>query len=948
MKVAMVPSPDTIEAQRPSGITTIVRKYTEYLPSVGIEIVEPDAEYFDVAAAHASVAEPPSNVPFVEHCHGLYWSAHYNTERWEELGNRHVIENVRAANAVTVPSEWVAETFRRDMHLSPFVVPHGVDISEWRNRGKHESFVIWNKNRTSDVCSPKPLHELAKRRPKQLFLTTFTSKEPTPNIKVTGLIKYDTMREIVKISGVYLATVEETFGIGTLEAMAAGVPILGFNHGGTAELVEHGVNGYLARPGDYDDLAVGLDYCLAHAKILGENGVELAKKWTWESVAKKLRTVYEYAIENFNRPHTCTVVIPCYNKAATLKRAVLSALAQITPPREIIIVDNNSTDDSAEIATSLASEYSIVKFVTEERQGVAHARNRGVSLAKTRYICCLDADDEILPGFLEACISTLRSNPELGIAYTKIEAVTEDGKPRISAWPSDYDFDAAAKRQNQVPTCCVFRKDVFDRLGGYRQRYAPDGAGAEDAELWYRFGECGYGGALATDEALFRYYLGGAVSGNVNYREVDYLAWHPEVMTGEHHAASLARPKNNIAHPVRKYNQPSVAVIIPVSQDHLAYLYDALDSVEGQTFPNWEAIVVFDFQKGEFREEVALATAYPFVRFIYSDGRGPGACRNLGVTNAKANRFLFLDADDWLEPNCLEVMVDASASEPDSVIYSDYYGRAYGISDPASLEREGRLVHYEQESGYAVMRYFAAEYDCENALRQPLVLDNGQFYIWNLITSLTPRSAHDAIGGFDEEMESWEDWDYWLRMARAGICFSHVHQHLVSYRFYTGTRRDIGRQLAGKLIDYLRNKYEGDIPVPCGGCSKRRANPVMVAQQEQPIAAYTSNDMVRVEFMSQSFGEPITMRDLETNQLHDYGFRKGGDTFMMLRKHAERYPDKFRIIDDVTVVQAEEAKQETVSEPPPPPEPIKEPAPKKKRQTRKRGTRSKTVKSSSS
>ena len=103
------------------------------------------------------------------------------------------------------------------------------------------------------------------------------------------------------------------------------------------------------------------------------------------------------------------------------------------------------------------------------------------------------------------------------------------------------------------------------------------------------------------------------------------------------------------------------------------------------------------------------------------------------------------------------------------------------------------------------MQHYSAEYDCERAQRQP---DPKDMYIWNLITSLVPKAYHAQIGGFDESMESWEDWDYWIRLASVGKCFSRLPELLVVYRFYTGNRRETGLQQYPYLIQYLQDKYK--------------------------------------------------------------------------------------------------------------------------------------------
>ena len=81
--------------------------------------------------------------------------------------------------------------------------------------------------------------------PHMLFLSTFANENKPANVREIGLQPHGEMRKYVHGASVYLSTVKETFGIGILEAMAAGVPVLAWHGGGIDDLVEHGVNGYL-------------------------------------------------------------------------------------------------------------------------------------------------------------------------------------------------------------------------------------------------------------------------------------------------------------------------------------------------------------------------------------------------------------------------------------------------------------------------------------------------------------------------------------------------------------------------------------------------------------------------------------------------------------------------------------------------------------------------------
>jgi glycosyltransferase involved in cell wall biosynthesis len=185
----------------------------------------------------------------------------------------------------------------------PHVVPHGIDWHEWQHNEPNEGFSIWSKNRIGDVCQPEVVLDLAKSFPNDKFVTTFLPKEVMVpnNVKCFGgTLPFQEMKKTVQRCGIYLALVKETFCLGALEAMASGKPVLAYNWGNVPNLVPHGVAGYMARVNDLQDLREGYEYCKKHAKVLGDNGREIAKKYTWESAIAQVRRVFDLALQKKN------------------------------------------------------------------------------------------------------------------------------------------------------------------------------------------------------------------------------------------------------------------------------------------------------------------------------------------------------------------------------------------------------------------------------------------------------------------------------------------------------------------------------------------------------------------------------------------------------------------------------------------------------------------------
>jgi len=945
IKVVMLPHISHYHNDRSqSGIRRVVEAYFRYLVEFGVELVHPDSRDHDLIVVHAGTSAGPCDVAMT---HGLYWTEDYpDSNNWQWKVNGRVIDSIRKAKEVTVPSPWVGESFARDMRFWPHVIPHGIEWDEWQHNEPNGGYVLWNKNRDQDVCDPAPITTLARRFPDGHFVSTFTErgKSKPRNLNVIGVVSHDAMKKIVQSALVYLSTAKETFGIGTLEAMASGVPVLGYAHGGNLDLVRHGVNGYLAEPHNFEDLAEGLSYCVKHRKELGANGREMAKTWTWRTACEKLAGVFEQAM--VTEAPTVGVVIPIYNKPPDqIIRAVKSARAQDYGKIEnIIVVDDGSVDGhSVQAAVEEATEGDRrVVFIRQQNGGVAVARNRGISELSTKYVVCLDADDWIEPRFVSRCVPQLEDDRSLGITYSGLRWHKPDNSTGISQWPGDFDFQNQLKRHNQVPTCCVFRRDVWERLGGYRQRYGPKGCGAEDAEFWLRIGAYGYGALKVTTAPLFNYsWLSGQTS-EPDYTEVDWTAWHPWTADNRHPFASIAKPRL-FSHPVRQYDEPVVSVIIPIGPGHETHVVNALDSLEAQGYRKWEAVLVWDQPSREGVER--LKTVYPYARwvFIQTPPRGAGHARNRGVEAARADLILFLDADDWLYPQALKRMLD-SWDEEEAITYTDYVGIAY-VDDPKKLDPalQQRMYYYDEKRRHAVIGYRAADYDCERAQRQP---EGQRPWIWCNVTALMPKLWHNEIGGFDEKMPSWEDYDYFCRLARASKCFQRIPEELLVYSFDRGNRREEGRQLYENLIQYLSEKYEKESEVMgCSGCGGRRRaaprrSPQPTVQRKMGMGVIEAHlddaEFVMIRYVHPNRGgHPVYGGAVFSQPIHgvkmvkfqggwkiNYGYRNGGGTktFLVHKLDARLNP---HFIEEVPTGPSVPKAQKEM---PPPPTAMGEPA----------------------
>lgn len=311
-----------------------------------------------------------------------------------------------------------------------------------------------------------------------------------------------------------------------LEAMACGLPVVASGTYGVREIIEHDVNGILVIPGHIEEITEAL-LTLIHnpeqREAMGKAATQriktvfnaermysqyaalckelcaipyltnrqrffgkLYRLWlSCGSPAPQLARFIRYrllkrlwpdakqtsAIATESSPRTeltlnatVSIVIPSHNYGAYLGDAIQSALNQTLKPKEIIVVDDASTDNTALIAAQFADQG--VQYIRGEWHNVGKARNVAMKLTTAEFLIFLDADDMINPHYAACGAQTLLDNPSVGLAYPDSQFF---GKSNLRTnVPETYDWELFDK-QNHIFSPTMVRRTALCQVGGWAE-----------------------------------------------------------------------------------------------------------------------------------------------------------------------------------------------------------------------------------------------------------------------------------------------------------------------------------------------------------------------------------------------------------------------------------------------------------------------------------------------
>ena len=168
-----------------------------------------------------------------------------------------------------------------------------------------------------------------------------------------------------------------------------------------------------------------------------------------------------------------TIVIPVYNRATIVERTLASVAAQTLRPLSVVLVDNNSTDDTLAVLQRWAETHSApdftVEVITEPRSGVANARNAGLARVRTPWTMPFDSDDIMHPNHCAIAIAAAAANPSAQIIGWDIRIHYPDDSSRVLKFASSLSLYKAVALANFATQMYMAHTELFRAVGGWRE-----------------------------------------------------------------------------------------------------------------------------------------------------------------------------------------------------------------------------------------------------------------------------------------------------------------------------------------------------------------------------------------------------------------------------------------------------------------------------------------------
>lgn len=210
-----------------------------------------------------------------------------------------------------------------------------------------------------------------------------------------------------------------------------------------------------------------------------------------------------------------SIIIPTYNRANTIVKTIESILNQTYSDYEIIVVDDNSSDNTKEVINEYINDYPFIKYLKHENnRGGSAARNTGVKVANGKLISFLDSDDQWINTKLAKEVECIKNNPNVDMVYSNMYLVDIENETTVLYKQDNFEdkyYGMLCKNIIGSTSLITIKKAVYDKLGGFKE-------GLPSCQDWdFYLNVVKEYKVMKIDEPLLKYYIhSNSISGNID------------------------------------------------------------------------------------------------------------------------------------------------------------------------------------------------------------------------------------------------------------------------------------------------------------------------------------------------------------------------------------------------------------------------------------------------
>ena len=497
-----------------------------------------------------------------------------------------------------------------------------------------------------------------------------------------------------------------------------------------------------------------------------------------------------------------SIVVPIYNVENYLRQCLDSISEQTYKNFECILINDGSTDNSKQIAEEYLTD-SRFKLINQSNKGLSGARNTGISHIReeSTFVAFVDSDDYIYPDFLETLIEHIEDDVDIiegMIDYfydeIKVDNVCPDFEKKILISKDDKLGKLALNELRVSVFPKLFRKSLltedFFPEGWIFEDLAVVPELVSDSRRWIKLPKVIYGyrvrpNSITTKEFseekldvfnIFEKYdlfFKDESDGtkllveklkylHLNYHDIEFV---PE---NNRYKQLYKQEKQKLLSKIADYESKAlISIIVPIYNVE-KYLRQCLDSIQDQSYQNFECLLIND---GSPDNSADICKEYvskdPRFRYIEKENGGVSSARNLGLEHSKGEYITFIDSDDWVDSDYLEVLYKSLTDEKADVAVSTY--KQFNVDD------NNYYVHSYQR-GYEKKIFTGPE-----LIDEFIALDTFDHSYRFVCGKLVRKCLLDKIA-FNEKTTLGEDMEFWLKLYLISNKIVYVNRDSYIYR----------------------------------------------------------------------------------------------------------------------------------------------------------------------